>query len=560
MKKLLYAFLSTVSSVVISCSVTGKKLDLAASIVDDYPDSALTVLQSIPDSDLKTKRLRAEFSLLNVLASDKCYIIVDDLCGISEAAAYFHSYGSIENEIKSLYCLAVVHFNRGEYEKSMVALTAAEEMITESMDARYAGLVYSAISDVYNVTHNSEQELQYIRKAEKVFNESKDYKYYFSTLSRKSQALMNIQDYDAAEEIMRELINNDTIPAHLKNIAKEDYGLLLLTRNPQDFESARCLFEEVISECGQLRDINLWAAYAYSLCSCGYKEESMSMFEQLYSMELKDYSIVDIWKTLALELSENYHDAYFMLKKSLTYQDSLLNIKLANSAVQAKDVFLLQRNINLKNERKTRSIVFAVIILCFTVLLLLSYTFYKYRNEKLKNEKQQIEIMAQTVRHQMAELEKRVSEEDEVLTKREQLKNLRTEYIKTYKTHFQYIGTLCEEFIKKDDKDKAVEDVAKKIKIISEKINGDDVRQKQFELMIDRNLGGAISHFREDFPGMKEADYRFISCIFVGFDATTLSIIFNMPSIDSVYMRKSRLKKKVESSTVKYRSDYLELF
>ena len=70
---------------------------------------------------------------------------------------------------------------------------------------------------------------------------------------------------------------------------------------------------------------------------------------------------------------------------------------------------------------------------------------------------------------------------------------------------------------------------------------------------------GILRHFRDEFPKYSEEDYRFISYVFVGFDATTLYIIFNMPSVAAVYMKKSRIKKTISDSNAKYRRNYLEM-
>ena len=68
-----------------------------------------------------------------------------------------------------------------------------------------------------------------------------------------------------------------------------------------------------------------------------------------------------------------------------------------------------------------------------------------------------------------------------------------------------------------------------------------------------------MKHFREEFPKYTDEDYRFISYVFVGFDATTLCIIFNMPSVAAVYMKKSRIKKTIMDSDANFRQRYLEM-
>ena len=99
--------------------------------------------------------------------------------------------------------------------------------------------------------------------------------------------------------------------------------------------------------------------------------------------------------------------------------------------------------------------------------------------------------------------------------------------------------------------------VYEKVQDMIQNISGDHAGQRRFEHMIDKSLDNLMKHFREEFPNYSEEDYRFISYIFVGFDATTLCIIFRMPSVPAVYMKKSRLKRTIQESSAKFKQDYL---
>ena len=90
-------------------------------------------------------------------------------------------------------------------------------------------------------------------------------------------------------------------------------------------------------------------------------------------------------------------------------------------------------------------------------------------------------------------------------------------------------------------------------------ISSDKSGQRRFERMIDRSLDNNMKHFREDFTKYSEEDFRFISYTFVGFDATTVCIIFNMPSVAAVYMKKLRIKKTIQESTSYRKDKYLEM-
>lgn len=140
------------------------------------------------------------------------------------------------------------------------------------------------------------------------------------------------------------------------------------------------------------------------------------------------------------------------------------------------------------------------------------------------------------------------------------LQALRSEYAHMYKAQFKGLGDLCETFIRANEHRDSHRIVYDKVKDMLKEINGDRSGYNRFEKMIDKTLNNIMKHFREDFPNFSENDYRFISYIIVGFDATTLSVIFDMPSQAAVYMKKSRIKKQIVNSESNYKPFYLEMF
>ena len=147
----------------------------------------------------------------------------------------------------------------------------------------------------------------------------------------------------------------------------------------------------------------------------------------------------------------------------------------------------------------------------------------------------------------------------EIHSKESILSHLRTEYVHMYKSQFKYLGSLCETFLFANERTDSQRIVYERVRDMIKDISNDAIGQRRFERMIDKSLNNIMKRFREDFPKYSEEDYRFVSYLFVGFDATTLSVIFNMPSVAAVYMKKSRIKKTVQESEVSFKSNYLEM-
>ena len=70
--------------------------DDVESIINDHPDSALTVLSGVDSAALNTRALRARYSLLYVMALDKCYEDITAPGLLDPAVAWYERHGSAD--------------------------------------------------------------------------------------------------------------------------------------------------------------------------------------------------------------------------------------------------------------------------------------------------------------------------------------------------------------------------------------------------------------------------------------------------------------------------------
>ena len=577
---LICLILFSYSFILCSCAKDYTKilLDDVESFIQERPDSALAILSSFNEHAMNSPAHRGKFSLLYAMALDKNYIDTTDVQIIQPAIDYYcKKKGDYDYKLKALFYQGIAYYNRGEFEKAIVSFSQAEDIVSYTSDLLYVGLLYSRISDVYNRVHNAQDEYKYICLAEDAFIKAGAKRYYNSTYSRKGQALMNLQKYDEAEKIYIALLNDSSTTDIILRNTKEDYALLLLSKPNSEPQKALSLFEDVLADGNGLRNINLWAAYAFSLSACGRIPESESVFIQLYSTSA-DSSIIDIWRSVAYENVGKYHEAYSLLQESLTYQDSLLNISLSQATSRAQRDFLALKNSQIQLADKNHQLRLYTVIVILSIFLFVLYLVYHKRNERLRRERVEMIDIAETMRMRLKESEEgrfleKINLEDAVSSKETEIKSLkekiaerdcvltqlRSEYAHMYKSQFKYLGDLCETYLLANEKKDSQRIVYEKVQEMIKNIGSDKVGQRRFEKMIDKSLDNLMRHFRDEFPKYSEEDYRFISYVFVGFDATTLCVIFNMPSVAAVYMKKSRIKKTISDSNAKYRRNYLEM-
>ena len=109
------------------------------SIINDFPDSALVLLNSIERSSLKSKEAEARYSLLYAMALDKNYI---DICSdsiIAPALEYYTRKGSNDDKLKVNYYRGIIGRNKGDHEEAMKFYVVAERYASKSTEYQAVG-------------------------------------------------------------------------------------------------------------------------------------------------------------------------------------------------------------------------------------------------------------------------------------------------------------------------------------------------------------------------------------------------------------------------------------
>ena len=134
--RLVYIVLSlSVIALLASCddSVLSRLSDVEA-FIDNRPDSALVVLESIPHTELTTRRSRAKYALLKSIALDKNYIDVTSDSIIAPAVSYYRHHGSADEKLKTFYYRGLISYNDMDTDAAMSYFVLAENNERKASD------------------------------------------------------------------------------------------------------------------------------------------------------------------------------------------------------------------------------------------------------------------------------------------------------------------------------------------------------------------------------------------------------------------------------------------
>lgn len=519
--------------------------------IQDRPDSALAVLESMDQHTIVTRAAKAKYAVLYSAALDKNYIDTTDLDIIQPAVTYYMRHGTPDEKLKALYYQGRIHSNAGNYNKAIVSYTEALPLISKTDDEKYDGMLYSAITVAYNMTYNFDECLRYSDKAYNSFINSNDIPLANWALYSRAQDYYNTQRFSAADSLYRALLSSDSLDNSLRGTIESSYAFNLTSAPMQNLHVADSLFSSAIQHAGGLNNDSHWGAYAYLLSTKGELHEAGRILREL---DAANSNAFHYWASQVEKENGNIEEAYSHLYSAFSSIEPIVNQAISQSTIKAqRDFFEIQtQNASLKIKGQ-RLLLLLVTILSLMAILFL-YLLRRRNIQIAESEKSKLLEMKELAIKQLNE-EHRLYEDER--------DKLRADYVQMYKTQFKYFAeiseavTLAGKYTNKSDSYKSVYDKAASM---VKDINSNKAGQKRFEQKINEAMHGIMKRFREDFPGLNEKDFQFVSYVFAGFDATLIALLLKFPSVPAVYMKKSRIKKMISSNNSVNKHDYLALF
>jgi hypothetical protein len=145
-----------------------------------------------------------------------------------------------------------------------------------------------------------------------------------------------------------------------------------------------------------------------------------------------------------------------------------------------------------------------------------------------------------------------------VQSEREEYSSLKKRFISVYKSRFESLGELCEQYLQNRNREDIEKVMYQKVMLMIDDVRNDSVRKKKFEAILDSELDGIMTNFRNEMPKSKDWEITMFSYLIAGFEATTISRLMDMP-INNVYSYKRRLRIKIETKNPPHSSQFLEM-
>ena len=551
-----------------SCREVKRTLSCADEVMWTRPDSALAILESLDTLDLRTKALRARYSLLYTMALDRNDIFSTDLSVIIPAVRYYERRGTDDEKMKTFYYLGTVQHNAGDLQSAIASYIRAKEYSFTSNDLIFKGLISSTIADVYRQNKNYYESMSYAKDALTLFEQAGDLDRAWRTKGVLAALYDNTLNLAKADSLYSELLSSPCRDSSYFSRIVLNAAISYLWKPVPDAKRFIELFKEAVNDYhGNPNPVD-YSAYAYALECLGEQEAADNLISQLKSQGCPP-EMMDTWRYRIFRHRGEYKESLQMLEQSVKERDSILLATIGQSVALAQSDYYENKSLLLEKDRKIQMMSkWLVALLCLLVtgtavgIYLVLRRRWRVQVEEmtsindevsrrlddavLSNERQQRSIKSLTQRNKSANAKiDRLNNELSLARSGQLVLNLRKRYVQAYKDQYHRLNDLCRQYweasrLSRGGKDRIYSEVKEIVSIL------DEPNQRQLEAMIDEGLDGIMRKLRRAMPGASEKDFRFISFVILGFDAKTIARMMDY-SVNSVYTKRSNLKEKLLS-------------
>ncbi len=521
----------------VSCgnSEISETLSRAESVMDEQPDSALAMLKQIDCTQIQSAKYNAQYALLYSQALDKNYIDVTNDSLINIAVNYYQNQGSVRDRFLSLFYQGRVYYNAKDYAKSMIAYTQAEQLYDEFDDDYYKGLlqmqkgfIYEDFCDYKNSLNSYKLACDYYEHADKIKHRNFA-KYSVGTILRNSAKTRDMAAETFLETITLAKDDGDTVL--IKNCLAD---LIILQIQSNKYDIGLKYYYELKDYYGDdgmysilYSSISALNAYKGDFClSDKYADKALKLSKNIQDSITYYYRLSEV-----AEFKKDFESAYQLLSKAKTMEVPEVRARL-EQPILSEQIKVIEKDLELsKYKQRNNAIMFGLTMVIAAMLLV--YLVVYYRN-MLRRKQQRIDDYTNIV----IDLQHAISDKDSAAS--ETIQSI-------LQSHNYLINNIGDSLSQISENSKNHKSVLNEIKSLIEKLGNDEKTLNELENNVNQCCDNIMMKVRAELPNLSETDYRQLCYYYAGFSGKVISLLLNI-SLANVYMRKSRLKDRIQQS------------
>lgn len=521
----------------ISCQHNIKRqLYQAELLLDNHPDSALSILSNIETESVANKRVLAHYALLMSAALDKNYIDVENDSLISVALEYYKRHENRNNEMRSLYYYGVVKMNAQDYTAAIVSFERAGQLAIPLNNLRYLGLAHRNMGRIFHTTCNFVEAQKHNRLAIKAFDSNHDTIYVdYAKYSLATDYLSN-QQIDSSQLLLSDLRQNSRL-AVLRHYADICYANTLVIngdslleaidiyrKTPKKYFSPThyCYCANAFAKLSQLDSARKWMNLGYKAAKS--KTDSARLHSFVYNIDL---------------LEGNPGIALAKVTEAMAVQDSATRQTLLQSlSIAQKDYYQQEAAIQESRAQKQMMILILGSIIFIMALLTAILLMTKYNKEKESQLKEQMAQLALLFNN---------------------LQKDRGEIVGTvFLERIARLAGLSGNYFFYDDASEQSE-ALEAIKKAAREIKQNPSLFLELEDALNKRCHGIMEKLTSQVPSIKGENRTIISLFFAGIPDKVVQLIMGRISTGSLKTLRSRFRTMIKAANAQDEALFLEM-
>ena len=404
---------------VLSCaddSTVMEELDWAEAVMEEHPDSALALLDTLDRSRLTTREARARHALLYSQALDKNYIELTTDSIIRPAAQYYARHGKPNDRLKAQYYLGCIFRNSGDWEQAIEHFVNAEEYVDRATDWQAVGRLYSAKRAIYADIYDFEKSYRDALLSAEYYGRAGDMQLQIKALTCAADYAYILENYEVADSLLKDI--EDSYWNEMDNLSKSYYysSAINLARH-SDIDASKKIVSEYIQTISTPEDID-WGVVANAYRLAKDTDSALWALER-YPLGFPDYETEPQYLLLSSLIYEElgqFDKAYASLKK---YSDIVGDEDIDKFEADTK--FIEERYRHESEAIRHRNTVILIISGSVIALLLAAIILSNLRNKA--------KIAEITIAHERQEAEKKQQYLEDINTRLTEEKATLTEML-----------------------------------------------------------------------------------------------------------------------------------
>ncbi len=518
-------------------------LDRAETLMEQYPDSALAMLDTL--SPPTSAGENARYALLYSQALDKNHIDVADDSLISIAVNYYSHEASIR-EVMSMYYRSTVYFNAGDNDKAVFDATYAYELASRRNDSYWIAKSAERLADLFYKTYNNEECIKFRKIAISAYIDANEPEHI--DWSRLCLAVDYSADskYDKAIEIV------DSIIPVTCNSSKDSVFKSHCIQSLFHFYVDKGNFKLAEDYFNQLRNFKYATISAAEYGDMGYVEVNLGKMEAAKKYIDSAYILAstnntqeiltaDIASWEYLKHTGNKGDVIKFTEKLINTQNKIARETIRQAALRAQRDYY---NSNFILAKKNETRLWHYLIVSFILTVLITTVIIMFTRLKIKLKNKDLELKAIEIAH----LSSKIKERDKLYVSNDTTENEKIHRVidRLLAEWFRPINSIFDDFYENSDSSVAKSTM---FSIVTDELNKITSKKsmRDIEKLVDDSLGGALSRLHNQVPDIDDHDITFIALNIAGLSPRAICLFLNI-KVKTVYSKRKRLKDKIAAS------------